>query len=272
MTKLVPGICTQCGSTLEVNPEQDAAICQYCGTPFIVDKAIEKYTIQSVESMNISNSIIQMGPTADNLAKRAKQFEDIGDYSRAEEYYNKALDIDVDNHPSQEGLARVVKLKYEAETQELIENGKYNESQGFLKAARDCYVEARSRDPYNTKIKEHLDALEEKIKTKCKIVITDSRTIYRNTIKKGNLLFDLDRLLFDFDSRLISEQIWIPCSQIRKVRPSFYNGFPQFKNSKRCNAIIVEYTDHQKNRGVCFYSSDATRLSEAINNILAGNY
>ena len=30
--------CPQCGAQLKVNDEKDAAICEFCGTPFIVEK------------------------------------------------------------------------------------------------------------------------------------------------------------------------------------------------------------------------------------------
>ena len=46
-TRLVPAVCTQCGGQLEVDPGQEAAVCKYCGTPFIVGKAIQNYTVQN---------------------------------------------------------------------------------------------------------------------------------------------------------------------------------------------------------------------------------
>ena len=37
----VPAVCTQCGAHLEVNPSEKSAVCQYCGTTFSVEKAIQ---------------------------------------------------------------------------------------------------------------------------------------------------------------------------------------------------------------------------------------
>jgi len=45
-TSFVPAKCTNCGGELTVNPKHDAAICQFCGTPFIVAKAVQNYNIQ----------------------------------------------------------------------------------------------------------------------------------------------------------------------------------------------------------------------------------
>ena len=51
-TNLVPAVCTQCGAALEVDPEQQAAVCPFCGTPFIVEKAINNYNITHVHQNN----------------------------------------------------------------------------------------------------------------------------------------------------------------------------------------------------------------------------
>ena len=40
---LVQAKCTNCGANLEIDNSKDAAICQFCGTPFIVEKAINNY-------------------------------------------------------------------------------------------------------------------------------------------------------------------------------------------------------------------------------------
>lgn len=43
MSKLIPGVCTQCGATLSVEPGKDCMICPYCNTPFIVEKAVQTF-------------------------------------------------------------------------------------------------------------------------------------------------------------------------------------------------------------------------------------
>ena len=50
---LVPAVCTQCGATLEVDPNQEAAVCKFCNTPFIVSKAINNYTIQHADHVTV---------------------------------------------------------------------------------------------------------------------------------------------------------------------------------------------------------------------------
>ena len=47
--------CTCCGAQLTVDNTKDAAICQYCGTPFIVEKAINHYHTTNEISGSVVN-------------------------------------------------------------------------------------------------------------------------------------------------------------------------------------------------------------------------
>lgn len=58
--KLVPAVCTQCGAQLEVDPNQEAAVCKYCNTPFIVAKAINNYTVEHANIEHADNVRIDM--------------------------------------------------------------------------------------------------------------------------------------------------------------------------------------------------------------------
>ena len=40
---LVNAKCTNCGGTLSVDASKEAAICDFCGSPYIVEKAIQNY-------------------------------------------------------------------------------------------------------------------------------------------------------------------------------------------------------------------------------------
>ena len=56
----VPAKCTSCGASLTVDNSKDAAICEFCGTPFIVEKAINNYNITNninAQVVNVYTSI-----------------------------------------------------------------------------------------------------------------------------------------------------------------------------------------------------------------------
>ncbi len=59
---LVAGKCPNCGGTLEINKDADAAICKYCKTPFIVEKAIQLCQTQNTYNTvnNISDSVVNI--------------------------------------------------------------------------------------------------------------------------------------------------------------------------------------------------------------------
>lgn len=40
---IVKAQCTNCGAALEVDQSLEAAICPFCNTPYIVEKAINNY-------------------------------------------------------------------------------------------------------------------------------------------------------------------------------------------------------------------------------------
>ena len=53
---LVKAQCTNCGANLEVDNQKDAAICPFCNTPYVVEKAIQKITNNTT---NITNNYYQ---------------------------------------------------------------------------------------------------------------------------------------------------------------------------------------------------------------------
>ena len=61
--KLVPAVCTQCGATLEVDPTQEAAVCRFCNTPFIIEKAINNYNVKFANVEHADNVNIDLTGT-----------------------------------------------------------------------------------------------------------------------------------------------------------------------------------------------------------------
>lgn len=59
-TKLVPAVCPHCGGKIQVNPDSEAAVCEYCETPFIVEKAVNEYQVlnQEIHNHNESTTVI----------------------------------------------------------------------------------------------------------------------------------------------------------------------------------------------------------------------
>ena len=71
--KLVKAKCTSCGGDLDVNPDAECLICKYCGSPFIVEKAINNYntTINNTIVNNIkADTVVIQDKNIDALIQR----------------------------------------------------------------------------------------------------------------------------------------------------------------------------------------------------------
>jgi hypothetical protein len=74
--KFVPGICPKCGGQLKVDPSQEAAVCEYCGTPFVVQKAINQYNVQNAKIDHVDNLTVDLKGSVDSILDFAgKEFD-----------------------------------------------------------------------------------------------------------------------------------------------------------------------------------------------------
>lgn len=89
---LVPAICTQCGARLEVDPNCEAAICKYCNTPFITEKAINNYNTTYVTNIgHLHADVVHINDDSsrDSRVKSGEAFLKFNDYTSAEEVFSK---------------------------------------------------------------------------------------------------------------------------------------------------------------------------------------
>lgn len=119
--------CPNCGGFLAVDSSKDAAVCQFCNTPFIVEKAVNNYNVTVSGSVVIdagsSNINIGNGPSVENLIIRGNDYLKDGNYDKAYEYFNKVLDIDARNVEALNGIKRINEIKNE---QLRFNTGKYD--------------------------------------------------------------------------------------------------------------------------------------------------
>ena len=89
--KLVPAICTQCGATLEVDPSQETAVCKFCNTTFIIEKAINNYNVKYANIEHADNVNIDMAGTVKEVLDFAgKQINE----SRAERKERRKIEAE----------------------------------------------------------------------------------------------------------------------------------------------------------------------------------
>lgn len=85
---LIAAKCTNCGGVLEVDSSKDAAICPFCNTPYVVEKAISNYHITN----NIHAASVNIhGASADDLFRDAQTFTELGAYKDAAKKYMQMM-------------------------------------------------------------------------------------------------------------------------------------------------------------------------------------
>lgn len=88
---LVKAQCPNCGGSLEVDKSLEAALCPYCNTPYIVEKAINNYNtyvVHQYDSGTVVNNIVQE-ESLDRLLANARALTNIGNYEKAFEVYTR---------------------------------------------------------------------------------------------------------------------------------------------------------------------------------------
>lgn len=94
--------CPNCGGMLAVDDSKKAAICQFCEDAFIVEEAVNNYNTYNITN-NTTNqnfgegavvNIIENSSTISVLMERVFMFLEEGNFFSADEYCEKALDLD----------------------------------------------------------------------------------------------------------------------------------------------------------------------------------
>lgn len=96
--KLIAMKCPCCNGELNVDGDREFCFCQYCGTKIMIDDEIKK-----AKGMALTSRTLEV----DNLLKRAKRFESMGNEEQALEYYDKVLDVDADNEEAIASIERI---------------------------------------------------------------------------------------------------------------------------------------------------------------------
>ena len=108
---LVEAKCTNCGAALKVDDNKDAAVCQFCQTPFIVEKAISNFLMGDNNRIAVESAVINIQGVdtskLNSLLRCAEKCESNNDFETAITYYEKVLDIDYSNIYARDSIKRI---------------------------------------------------------------------------------------------------------------------------------------------------------------------
>lgn len=95
---LVQAKCTNCGASIEVDPQTEAGVCPYCKTAYITQKAIVNYNTTIVNNNTIhADAVNILGGDYDNFMKIARESWEGHDFEGAYQNFTKALEIEPDS-------------------------------------------------------------------------------------------------------------------------------------------------------------------------------
>ena len=176
---LVPAICTQCGSKLEVDPSREAAVCPYCKTPFITQKAINHYSTTNVTNIDRFHAeVVNMtdDSSRDNRVKAGETFISLNDYYSAAKIFGDLTKDCPYDYRGWWGLIRVYSVDFSDMT---IDGEKLSSIAQFYQNAiavasidEQKAIEPQYEAYYNS-VREKLDALLLDTQTKIKNLETE---------------------------------------------------------------------------------------------------
>ena len=120
--------CPNCGSSIQLDDSREFGFCQYCGTKIYQDKIIVEHrgTI-SIDKTNEMN----------NLLSRARLFYQQGKYYDAKNYYNRVLDIDLNNVEANYAIQQINQLENAPNLYLTVTTGKMYNSHVKIKVMID---------------------------------------------------------------------------------------------------------------------------------------
>ena len=107
---LIRAKCTVCGADLSVDGTKEAAICPYCNTAYITEKAIQYYNTTNVTNINTLHAdVVQITDqnTFENRIKSGYTFLQLNDYETAGKLFSKLVEEMPYDYRSWLGLIRV---------------------------------------------------------------------------------------------------------------------------------------------------------------------
>ena len=128
--------CDVCGGSLLIDAGGKTATCQYCGAKHSIERMREK--VQEIKgTVSIEGNVNVDGiASAKNLLVRAREYEAGGDWAKAEEYFNRVLDLEPANEEAKTGL------KYAQENKNPVVGKAYDCIIKQVKAF-GCFVEVK---------------------------------------------------------------------------------------------------------------------------------
>ncbi len=97
--------CPNCKAEIELDDSREIGFCRYCGTKVLIEP--NKSKVDGIAGV-------------DNLLLRAEQFYSENNFEKAKEYYNRVLDVDINNSSAKQGIINIEQKSYEIKKGDIV--------------------------------------------------------------------------------------------------------------------------------------------------------
>lgn len=210
--------CTQCGANIKVDDTKDAGICEFCGTAYVTEKAINNYNTFITNNYAGAHINIVKGDV-DNLVKLGNKALEYNSAQEAYDYANRALEVNVE-------YADAWLLKMHAVTH--FENPRFDELLSCGKNAIE-YSNKESRESV-------------------------SYSVWSNFLKLGNKALEHNNAQEAYGYAKIALEINLESTDawLLKMRAISHFENPRFDELLSCGKNAIEYSDKESRESVSY--------------------
>lgn len=212
---MVPAKCTQCGQNLQIDDTKDAAVCPYCGTAFVTEKAINQYKFEI-------GSVVVEGVSVETKLNNAEIFFKMhGNDNRARELFKEVTDLAPADWRGWWGLVRIstkefTRMRMGSEHMSLIEHhancafncAKASDPQLLIKLEEQWteYVQRVNSEWRNEVVESLSQAVEEKSRLEAEIKVKEDE-LYKTSEELSKTEKEQRRC----DSLMQKPRPWVYC-------------------------------------------------------------
>ena len=165
---LVNAKCTNCGAPLQVDNSHEAAVCPYCNSAYIVEKAIQNFNYSVTNNITAQNIIIagKGEMEKERLLQNANTLEGFKEYKKALDVYKQVATDYPDDYRGWYGMARILSTNFSNTS---VNENTFAELKDYMRKALACVPRDKKTELNNTwndytiKYKERLKANKESL-------------------------------------------------------------------------------------------------------------
>jgi len=234
---LVKAKCTSCGATLQTDNTRETMFCEYCGSKYIVEQAINNYNYNITNNITAEKVVIagKGDEEKERLLKNAKTYERFGNKQEAIKVYEQVTQDYPDDYRGWMGLVRIQSSNY-TDLHLFLHKDKYLKMTHNVNNALLCTIDTETREKIKSEWREYSERYAKELERQ--------KSGYESTHNKtnaqiealNNSINETERQIKELESKY-SEASDLYYKLYRKEQKSMYK--PPSKSKKRAITLLI---------------------------------